>query len=302
MRVLLFFIFFVLLLYYSLFPPSVSAQEYLGQNFLHRYYSRVPSDWQMQRFRIWVRPFGNWSRIGSSNNGAADLTYYSYGAAAGIDRQVGQHFLHGFSFGGSESKADTVPFGRQFVKPDFSNVFGSVYCRFTHWNCYADLETGLGSNEQSLGNNTANHTAMQWNVNGEIGVWKKHGLGKIEPYLGLRYVSLDTEPSAESKTTLLAGLRYSWKKASDYSVMSPRCYAGVIQELGGRNLMNAGVYVDSPAVFAVPGYKAAQTRLFFGGGLTASMGNSLDVYFRYTAEAASDQMSHSILTGMNWNF
>jgi uncharacterized protein with beta-barrel porin domain len=118
----------------------------------------------------------------------------------------------------------------------------------------------------------------------------------------LRYVALELDPKTDSKTTLIAGVRYSWKTTGAYSVTSPRLYGGIFQELGDRTLLNVASFTDSPIVFSIPGYEINETRFFFGGGFTSSMGSSLDVYFRYTAEVASKYTSHTLLFGMNWNY
>lgn len=291
------------------FPPMLAsepAMEYRGQRHFSTFFTmpfgssnvlKADKPEQPQRYRIRFRSFGNWSRLNGWDS-ASSLTFYSYGVSAGIDRQVGQNFLHGFSLSGSETNVSAALWNRQAftVKPDFSSMFGSGYFRWTLRNFYVDAESGLGYNEASR----PLSSATQWYVNGEVGTWRGHGLGKIEPYLGLRHSALDAD--SDSKTTLIGGIRYSWKTSGALSVTSPRFYGGVIQELGGRNVMDTGLFVDSPAVFSVQGYRTAETRLFFGGGLSASLGTSLDLYFRYTAETASGQTSHGILGGMHWNF
>jgi uncharacterized protein with beta-barrel porin domain len=182
---------------------------------------------------------------------------------------------------------------------DLSSVHTSTYFRIAlRNNFFLDVEGGLGYNEQSF----PPRTAIQWNFNSEAGTWWTQGLGKVEPYLGLRHVALELDPKTDSKTTFLLGVRYSWQTTGIYSVTSPRLYGGMIQELGDRTLLNVASFTDAPTVFSIPGYEIAETRFFFGGGFTSSMGSSLDIYFRYTAETASNYSSHTLLLGMNWNY
>ncbi|MDR2440081.1 MAG: autotransporter outer membrane beta-barrel domain-containing protein [Planctomycetaceae bacterium] len=254
------------------------------------------------RFRTWIRGFGNWSHLGHSD-GLTDLEYYSYGVSVGIDRQIGQQLLFGISLGGNQCPSQGTNKLLQW-KSTLSSVHTSAYCRTTIQNIFFDFEGGLGYNEQSFPaqTNQATQTAIQWNLNAETGTWWTQGLGKVEPYLGLRHVSLELNPKNNSKTTFLLGVRYSWKTTGIYSVTSPRLYGGIFQELGDRNLLSVASFTDAPTVFAIPGYKITETRFFFGGGFTSSMGSSLDIYFRYTAETASNYSSHTLLFGMNWNY
>lgn len=256
------------------------------------------SDWSQRRYRTWIRGFGHWCNIDSGGQ-AAGLEYYSYGVSVGIDQQLGRRLLLGASLGGSDVTARIgKASGQNRQEADLSAAHGSIYCRTTMDQLYFDLEGGLGYNDQSQ----PSRHSLQWNINAETGTWWGHGFGRIEPFLGLRHVSLDLDPGTETKTTFVGGVRYSWKTTGAFSVTSPRVYGGVLQELGDRELMNAAVFVDAPTVFSIPGYKVAGTRFFFGGGFTSTMGRSLDLYLRYTAEVASDHASHTAMLGMNWNF
>ncbi len=258
-----------------------------------------------RRYRTWFRGFGNGSSIGGSHE-SADVEYSSYGFSLGVDQQFGQTFLLGAGLGGNWISAESKNTERRSkLESDITAVHASVYARTTWNRLYVDLETGFGENDQSYGQ--VNGKNFQWNVNTEAGTWWGHGLARVEPFIGLRYVSLDTDyglgaQSTLSKTTLLGGVRYAWKTSGTFATVTPRFYGGVLQELGGRHLMNAGVFVDAPTVFTLPGTKLTKTRFFFGGGFTSALGRSLDLYVRYTAEAASNHASHTAMFGMNWNF
>lgn len=246
------------------------------------------------RLRLWTHGFGNWSQI-SGRRYTSDLDTRSAGVSVGADQQFGRNFLLGVSFGSNWAKLKRK---NNTSDEDISAAYGSLYFRTTLQRLYFDIEAGLGSNDVSY----LSKSAFQWNVNAETGTWWEHGLGKVEPYLGLRHVSLDDDRTEENKTTLLAGLRYSWVTKGTYAVTSPRFYVGVIQELGDRNLLPTAMFSDAPTVYSLSGYEVEETRLFCGGGFTSSMGSSLDLYLRYTAEIASDDSSHTLMLGMNWNF
>ncbi len=255
-----------------------------------------------RHYRLWFRGLGNWGSVGSSGQNS-DLKYNSYGFSLGVDQQIGQNLLFGAGLGGTWMSAQGKTQRRTSLDTDMSTLHGIIYARTTWNRIYVDLEGGFGENEQSRTvRQNSPFTGIQWHVNAETGTWMGKGLAKMEPYFGLRHTSLETESDTETKTTLSGGLRYSWKTAGTYGSISPRLYGGVLQEVGGTNLMNAGVLTDTPAVFTFPGYKIPDTRFFFGGGFTSTMGRSLDLYFRYSAEVASDFSIHAILVGMNWNF
>jgi outer membrane autotransporter protein len=254
-----------------------------------------------QRTRTWIRGFGNWTHLGHSN-GFTDLEFYSYGVSVGIDRQIGRQFLFGVLLGANRSSSQGANGSFQW-NSDLSAVHSSGYFRMAIQNFFVDLEGGLGYNEQSF----PLRTGLQWHFNAETGTWWAQGLGKVEPYIGLRHVSLELNSNKnnnanDSKTTFLFGVRYSWQTTGIYSIISPRLYGGIFHELGDCNLLNVASFTDAPTVFSIPGYEITQTRFFFGGGFTSSMGSSLDIYLRYTAETASNYSAHTLLLGMNWNY
>ncbi len=255
-----------------------------------------------KRYRILFRGFGNWSSLGNSGE-SEDMDFNAYGFSLGVDQQIGHRWLMGASVGSTRISAQGKLLERQ-NRHDFdaSAMHGMVFVRKTWDKLYVDLETSFGENEQTGRFRNAAFTGSQWHFNAETGTWWGQGLAKIEPFFGIRYASLETEPGTETKTTLVGGLRYFWSTAGKYGRTSPRLYGGVLQELGDKHLMNAGTLIDSPTVFAVPGYEMAATRFFFGGGLTSTLGRSLALSFRYTAEVASSYASHTLLLGMNWNF
>lgn len=289
----------------SLRAEPIDVDDFLGQRrsstlvpgFLWERYNlpsaKISPSLKRGRLRFWTHGFGNWSQISGSRY-ASDLNVQSSGLSIGVEQQFGRSVLVGASLGGNWSKLKP----KRSDKEDLDATYGSMYFRTTLQRLYFDVEAGWGSNDVSW----LSKSATQWNVNAEAGTWWEHGLGKVEPYLSLRHVAMDDDRSDESKTTLLLGLRYSWMTKGAFAMTSPRFYAGVIQELGDRNLINTALFSDAPTVFSLSGYKADETRLFCGGGFTSSMGSSLDLYLRYTAEVASDDSSHTLMLGMNWNF
>lgn len=245
------------------------------------------------RLRTWIRVFGNWTEVGGSGS-SPNLNTKTAGLSFGLDQQFGRNFLVGASFGGSDSTLER----KNRSDGNLTAAFGSAYFRTTLRRLFLDVEGGIGYNDPDF----VPENDFQWNLNAEVGTWWEKGLTKIEPYFGLRHVALDGQDGTETKTTLLTGLRYSWKTTGTFAVTSPRFYVGLLQELGDRHLVNTASFVDSPTVYALPGYELPHTRLFCGGGFTSSMGKSLDLYLRYTAEIASSYAAHTLLLGMNWNF
>lgn len=251
------------------------------------------------RLRTSIRGFGNWTTPGDQSSLYSDLKIQSYGVVVGVDQQFGRNLLLGATGGGNWSSLDWKDNGRiRGLKDRLSAVHGSFYGRTTLQRFFFDVEAGIGSSEDPL----SAKSAFQWNINTEAGTWWEEGLGRIEPFVGLRYVSLARDPKSQNKTTLSVGFRYSWKTTGVYATTSPRFYAGVLQELGGRNLIETASFANIPTVYMIPGYKIDETRFFCGGGFTSSMGSSLDLYLRYTAEIASHFTAHTVLFGMNWNF
>lgn len=255
--------------------------------------------WKRTRTRTWVRGYGTWSDLGSSNY-FGSLEVKSFGIAVGLDQQIGRNLLWGMALGGNRSR-----FKQKYSesKENLSAFFGTAFARTTFQRIFLDIEGGFGRNESLSWNDLSisNDWKNQWHFKGEMGTWWSQGLGKVEPYVGIRYVHLDMDSSSDL-STLQAGVRYSWKSIGAFSVLVPRIYAGVLRELGDQDLFTAAPFTDSPTVYWIPNYDIPKTRMFFGGGFTSSMGTSLDLYLRYTAEVTSGYASHVLWFGTNWCF
>ena len=243
--------------------------------------------------RTWLRGFGNWTTL---SDGAVDAK--AYGVSLGVDRQFGRNILVGASLGGSWCSAEEK---QQRENLDVSAFHGSLYSRIRLQRIYFDIEGTLGSNESRLSGTSS--TAFQGGLGGEVGTWWESGLAKVEPYLGIRQVWYDDKsPQIGNKTTSILGLRYSWKTVGPLTVTTPRIYGGWLREWNDKDLINVGTFVDSPTVYRLRRGGIKEDRLFVGGGFTTSMGSSLDVYLRYTAEIATNYSAHTLLLGTNWNF
>lgn len=255
--------------------------------------------WKRTRMRTWVRGYGTWNDLGTFDSvGGQEVS--SFGMALGLDQQFGRNLLLGIALGGNRSRFQHKNYGDN---ENLSAFFATAFARSTFQRLFFDIEGGFGRNESlSRGNLSGkNDWKTQWHFKGEIGTWWSQGLGKVEPYLGIRYTDIETDSSSvDNPATLQAGVRYSWKTVGSFSVFVPRIYGGVLRELGGRDSFSIAPFTDAPTVYWVPGYEIPETRMFFGGGLTSSMGTSLDLYLRYTAEVASGYASHVIWFGMNW--
>jgi len=253
------------------------------------------------RVRTWLRGFGNWMSLsGSSPSESAEAK--GGGVSLGVDRQFGRNILVGVGLGGSWCSAEEK---QTNISTGVSAFHGCLYSKIRLQRFYFDLEGGLGSGNSKRPGTTK--TAFQSNLNGEVGTWWESGLAKVEPYFGVRQIWYDDHlPRTGSKTTSVLGLRYSWRTGGKLSMTTPRIYGGWLHEWGDRALFNVGTFVDSPTVYRLAdgknGPSLREDRLFAGGGFTTTMGASLDVYLRYTAEIASNYSAHTLLLGMNWNF
>ncbi|MDR1923775.1 MAG: autotransporter outer membrane beta-barrel domain-containing protein [Planctomycetaceae bacterium] len=254
--------------------------------------------------RVWVSSFFNWTGLKSadSNNIIPVGTYRfdSYGFAVGVDRTWDRSFLTGVMVGWNRTRADP-PRG---ASENLSATYALLYFRKTFQRIYADIEGGIGygdGTEKNQLTQSANNS-FQWNLRYEMGTWWDEGLMKVEPFGVLQYASLDESKRKREQGTAIAGLRFSWKSTGLFAVSTPRFYGGFIRELCDTDVTGIGVFTDSPMLFIVDGRNMPKGRFFGGCGVTATMGSSLEIYFRYTAEAASKYNSHSLLVGMNWIF
>ncbi|MDR1291715.1 MAG: autotransporter outer membrane beta-barrel domain-containing protein [Planctomycetaceae bacterium] len=250
--------------------------------------------------RTWVSGFGNWTSIGSETNSDNVSAFYSSGFAVGMDKLMNRCFLLGVTFGWDKTTIKP-PSSRS---ENFSAGHGHAYFRTTFRRLYVDVESGIGlSDGTQLNSSGSKSTALQWNFQVETGTWWDEGLMKIEPFMLLQHATLFREDlSDRNKSTAIAGVRCSWKSTGLFSVSTPRIYGGFIRELGNSDVAATSLFSDSPTIFVIQNRKITKTRIFGGCGTTASMGTTLDIYFRYTAEAASRYTSHTLLVGMNWIF
>jgi outer membrane autotransporter protein len=242
--------------------------------------------------RVWLRTFGNWTQGDTAND---NLRFASYGLTLGVDQKIGRTWLVGLSAGMNET---AVRFAHSPDKDDISAFHCGLFARKTFDRFFVDLEGNFGYNDHSL---SSPKKAAQWVLNGEAGTWWNHGLGRVEPYVRFSHVYWDGNGN-DTKDTLIAGVRYSWRTATALTTTVPRFYGGVVQELGNKSLFSVSSFGNTPTVFPVGDANVSETRLFLGGGFTTSMGRSLDVLFRYTAEMSSNDTSHTALLGINCNF
>jgi outer membrane autotransporter protein len=244
-----------------------------------------------KHYRVWLRPFGNWTQ--GETTSADDLQFVSYGLTLGLDRQIGNNWLCGLALGENNT---SIKFAHSLYKDDINAFHADLFARRTFDRFFLDVESNFGYNEHAVQKNAA-----QWGLSGEWGTWWSHGLGKVEPYIRLSHVYWNGSGS-DTKETLIAGVRYSWRTATDLTTTIPRFYGGVLQELGGKSLFQVSSFGNTPTVFPVRNVEVPGTRLFLGGGFTTSMGTSLDIFLRYTAEMSSRDTSHTALLGVNCNF
>ncbi|MDR2762129.1 MAG: autotransporter outer membrane beta-barrel domain-containing protein [Planctomycetaceae bacterium] len=250
--------------------------------------------------RTWISNFGNWTELDNVGNSGKTFTFCSYGFAVGIDRLIDRKFLVGITFG-SDRTTVSLPQSRDV---SFIAGHGHVYFRTIFQRLYIDVESGigLGSNTQTIQNALSKGSSAQWNFQVEAGTWSYEGLMKVEPFASLQHASLLNESHGKTRSAAIAGVRCSWQSAGLFSVSTPRFYGGIIREFGNSNVAATSLFTDSPTIFVTQNQKIAKTRFFGGCGTTASMGSTLEIYFRYTAEAASHYASHTLLIGMNWIF
>lgn len=247
-------------------------------------------------WRTWFRGFGNLTSVASVGH-YADLQTTALGFSGGVDRQIGKTFLVGLGVGTVDAsmKGD--------ARKEISHLSGyhfSGYARKTVGRLFFDGEIGLGQNEYKRP--LFRDSQLQWSVKVETGTWWESGIAKVEPYLGLRYADLEDAENRNGKTTSLLGLRYSWRTEGPLAVTTPQCYLGWLHECGNRDFISVASFVDAPNMYIAKGYRMPRDRFYIGGGLTSSMGKSLNLYLRYTAEMTTNYASHTLLTGMNWNY
>ncbi|MDR1483695.1 MAG: autotransporter outer membrane beta-barrel domain-containing protein [Planctomycetaceae bacterium] len=259
------------------------------------------SDSDDKSLRTWISGFGSWSGVSGGVNSGDRLAFYSSGFAVGMDRLLDRRFLFGVTFGWDKTTID-MP---KLPKENFSAGHGHLYFRTIFRRLYIDVESGIGLGDGAQGGQSglSKSTVMQWNFQFETGTWWDEGLMKIEPFVSLQHASLMLENSSNrQKTAAIAGVRSSWQSVGLFSVSTPRIYGGLICELGDSDVAASSLFADSPTIFVAQNQKIARTRFFAGCGTTASMGSAMEIYFRYTAEAASHYSSHTLLIGMNWIF
>jgi len=244
-----------------------------------------------KHYRVWLRTFGNWTQGNATSTDKLDL--FSYGFTLGTDRQFGKHWLGGLAFGTNQTSVESA---QSSYKDDVNALYVNMFARRTFDRFFLDVEGNFGHNDHSLLKN-----ATQWGVSGEAGTWWNHGLGRTEPFVRLSHVCWNGDGN-DTKETMIAGLRYSWQTATALTTTVPRFYGGVLQELGNRSLFSVSTFGNTPTVLPVRNLEVPGTRFFLGGGFTTSMGTSLDISVRYTAEMSSRDTSHTALLGINCNF
>ncbi len=280
--------------------------------------------------RIWYRGFGRILSQGAGDTAVLDtaalntaaldsaalgnIDAQSYGFSVGTEQRFNPFFMLGCGVGGNWTTTD-----RASSTEKNAALFVSIYGRLDFRRAFLYLETGYGNNDYTSGRSdgenefTGKRNADQFHLRAECGTWWEVGFARFEPFLGIQYVTLYDPAYVESggrsyaesddrKTTLLLGLRYSWRHAGPLARMEPIMFAGLVHELETTDLFSVGTFTDAPNIYRIRDTEAQTDRFFVGGGLSASMRRRLDLYFRYTAEIASGYSAHTLIGGMNWNF
>jgi uncharacterized protein with beta-barrel porin domain len=267
------------------------------------------------RWRIFFRGFGYSMQQGINKAGSVDA--WSAGGSIGYERTFGRNWIAGVTIGGNGNKYKY----QQVEATDVSAMFTSFYGRIETRRAFLMFETGYGYNDLSGNVTYAADTysfkrgTNQWHGNVSCGCWWENGFSKFEPFADIQFTVLDEQPytdegvtniyhygQSNTRSTLHAGLRYSWQHASQLAYITPTLYGGLAHELTDTDIFAAGAYNAVPTAYRINGIQPTQDRFFIGGGLTYSMRRRLDIYFRYTSEIAKGYGSHSFLAGMNWNF
>ena len=232
------------------------------------------------------------------SGGQLDLT--AYGFSLGLEQQAGHSWLYGLSVGTTQSRQSSTD--SRWDGGTYSSTNLSLYNRFNIQRFYLDLEGGFAQNEQKK----PDVDSSQWHLYAETGTWWEQGLAQLKPYLALRYVGWNPDDNQDwdklSQTTLLAGMQYRWTSKGHFAENHPRLFAGILHEMGDRQLVTVGGFSDSPSVFALPTPSVSDTRFFVGAGNHADFGESLSLSMRYTAELAPNHSAHMLMLSMFWYF
>ena len=193
-------------------------------------------------------------------------------------------------------------------------IFGELW--------YWDFSLGAARNQNRASGPVEGETrdgkknVTQMNYQTEIGLKVKSGFTNIEPFLGVRCVTLSdggvdfssmksrfsfsnsSDAGLDSCRTLL-GSRFSWEYATYVSTIRPFLRGIWVHEYGDENVYMTSDTLLLPIAGEFGGLTFPRDRAVLGVGVTAALRDMVDLYFDYNSTFAEEMTVYSINGGFN---
>ena len=260
--------------------------------------------------RVFAYACGGWGEQ-SEQNADADKPGFSvgsWGGGLGQDWNLFGHGIVGYGLQGNETKLK--PKARGVYQSSMSTFAGYLHMSIFDALWRFDTTFGMSRNWQRQrllsGDSFNSFTTSQWLLDLEFGARYDRGYTRIEPFINGRILNL-TEPSKAEKylTTksytadysdasyrLKLGSRFSWEHETILATLKPYLLAAWAHEFGDREIYTIGDSSPFPVAMRYGTHAMARDRLDLGGGVSAAMRETLDLYFQYDVEFATDYVDY----------
>ncbi len=298
------------------------------------------ADWQMaksdpelivlaQNYRLnrsdrtaWMETFGNW--IDQDEQG--ELNGYSagsFGFNIGTDLIFEDRLLMGFSAGGVFTDAAMkAGLGRSTADTFAANLYGSLLLGA----CYLSGNIGYATtaytsdrpvfNGATFDNAHGNHNADTVFSSFEMGEDLDGIYGKMTPFLGMQYISLQDGSYAETGTTNGMSVRANSTQSFLQTlgarfnrtipcmggwIVRPSLEGAWVHDYGDSRVWTTGTFnfdTGGVAPVALAGYDVPRDRARLGFGFDAQGPGRCSFYGKYTTEFVSGWSSHMVVGGL----
>lgn len=292
------------------FAPSVATKAHL----------RAPE--ASRDVVFWAQSFGAWGRFGSDGN-AATLRRELAGFISGVDTRIGSNGRVGVAAGYSSARQSLDDRGAANVESAHIAGYGGYSVGAFNLRggaAYAfhaiDTDRAIAM-PGFLDRATASYGGHTGQVFGEIGYGLAFGALAAEPFAGVAWVRVETDPAAErggaaalnlAGTSFEAGysslgLRAAGLVPAGEFVLMPRGALAWQHAFTATTPTGVLAFQGAPAApFTIAGVPIARDALLAEAGLDLALNRTATIGVSYTGQIAGNVQEHAAKGRFNWKF
>jgi len=273
---------------------------------------------------FWTQGVGNWGRFSGDGN-AANANDTLAGFLTGVDRRFGSNWLAGVA-GGYTNSSISVSGRESLANIDTAHLAGYAAVNSGPWNVRAAAAgsfSTLGTSRSIVfpgfaDTATARYGAAMAQIFGEVGYDVRVGQIAAEPFGGLAFVHLHTDPFAETGGGIAALSGSGHDNDVGYSTLGGRIATSYVQSngmvltpsvsatwqhaLGSLTPAEALVFQSTAERFTIAGLPRALDTALLESGIDLRLNPQLQVGLSYSTRFGDRVQNNSVKGNLTWRF